>query len=96
MTRDYITGAMRRAFAARFGDAGHGFVALGRPWPWYLHEDVRHDVDLKTWQMFATSTHHVADGYYGFANIAAEASAAGRRDVGAHTAEDATRRSARR
>jgi lysophospholipase L1-like esterase len=77
MTRDYITGAMRRALAARFGDAGHGFVALGRPWPWYLHEDVRHDVDLKTWQMFATSTHHAPDGFYGFANIAAEASVAG-------------------
>jgi hypothetical protein len=77
MTRDYISGAMRRALATRFGDAGHGFVALGRPWPWYLHEDVRHDVDPKTWQMFATSTNRVADGYYGFANIAAEASVAG-------------------
>jgi lysophospholipase L1-like esterase len=88
MTRDYITGAMRRSLATRFGDAGHGFVALGRPWPWYLHEDVRHDVDLKTWQMFATSTNHVADGYYGFANIAAEASAAGA-TTWVRTAEDA-------
>ncbi len=77
MTRDFITGAMRRTLAARFGDAGHGYVALGRPWPWYLHEDVRHDVDLKSWQMFATSTSRTADGYYGFANIAAETSTPG-------------------
>jgi hypothetical protein len=77
MTADYITGAMRRALATRFGDAGHGYVALGRPWPWYLHRDVRHDVDLKHWRMFATSTNRTADGYYGFANIAAESSTAG-------------------
>jgi hypothetical protein len=77
MTADYITGAMRRALASRFGDAGHGYVALGRPWPWYLHQDVRHDVDLKTWKMFATSTNRTADGYYGFANIAAESSTPG-------------------
>jgi lysophospholipase L1-like esterase len=77
MTMDYITGAMRRTFAARFGDAGHGFVALGRPWPWYQHQDVRHDVDTRSWQMFATSTNRTMDGYYGFANIAAETSRAG-------------------
>jgi hypothetical protein len=79
MTADYITGAMRRTLASRFGDAGHGYVALGRPWSWYVHQDVRHDVDMKTWRMFATSTNRTADGYYGFANIAAESSTAGAR-----------------
>jgi lysophospholipase L1-like esterase len=77
MTMDHITGAIRRTMATRFGDAGHGYVALGRPWPWYLHEDVRHDVDLERWHMFATSTNRTADGYYGFANIAAETSSPG-------------------
>jgi lysophospholipase L1-like esterase len=79
MTMDYITGQMRRTLQARFGDAGHGYVALGRPWPWYLHQDVRHDVDLQKWRMFATSTHRASDGQYGFANIAAESSTPGAR-----------------
>ena len=29
MTRDYITGEMRRTFQLRQGDGGHGFVSLG-------------------------------------------------------------------
>ncbi|HLK38941.1 MAG TPA: GDSL-type esterase/lipase family protein [Polyangiaceae bacterium] len=77
MTMDYITSAMRRALAARFGDAGHGFVALARPWQWYRHQDVRHDLQKPLWRMFATSTNHVSDGYYGFANIAAETTTSG-------------------
>jgi lysophospholipase L1-like esterase len=79
MTGDFITGAMRRTLATRFGDAGHGYVALGRPWSWYVHQDVRHGVDPKFWKMYATSTNRVADGYYGFANIAAESALAGAR-----------------
>lgn len=77
MTMDFITGQMRRALAARFGDAGHGYVALGRPWPWYVHQDVRHEVSAKGWRMFATSTNQTSDGLYGFANIAAESAQPG-------------------
>lgn len=77
MTMDFISGQMRRVLATRFGDAGHGYVALGRPWPWYLHQDVRHDVSAKGWRMFATSTHQTSDGLYGFANIAAESAQPG-------------------
>lgn len=77
MTADYITGQMRRTLAARFGDAGHGYVGLSRPWPWYLHQDVRHDIKLADWRQIATSTDQVGDGEYGFANMAAESSKAG-------------------
>jgi len=76
MTMDYITGQMRRTLATRFGDAGHGFVALTRPWPWYVHMDVRHDLELKEWKVIATSTNQVGDGLYGFANMAAETGSA--------------------
>jgi len=71
MTRDFISGGMRRALQAPLGDGGHGFVALGRPWGWYSHMDVRHDHGPK-WRLFATSTHRTKDGLYGFANISAE------------------------
>ncbi len=77
MTMDYMTGQMRRTLAARFGDAGHGYVALSRPWPWYLHQDVRHDINLRDWKQIATSTNQVGDGQYGFANMAAESSTPG-------------------
>jgi hypothetical protein len=37
MTMDFITGQMRRLFQAKFGDGGHGYVAMARPWGWYRH-----------------------------------------------------------
>src|SRR5262249_27239268 len=40
LTMDWITGRMRRQLQARYGDAGHGFIALGRPWSHYKHMDV--------------------------------------------------------
>jgi hypothetical protein len=88
MTMDYISGQMRRTLAARFGDAGHGYVALSRPWPWYVHQDVRHDIALRDWRQIATSTNQVGDGQYGFANMAAESSTAGA-TAWAQTASDA-------
>lgn len=40
LTRDFTTGGMRRLLQGKY--AGHGFVALGRPWSHYKHLDVRH------------------------------------------------------
>lgn len=80
MTRDFISGAFRRAMQARFGDAGHGFVAAARPWGWYEHMDIRHDVTPKEdtpWGIFAVSGRQLGDKVYGFANIAAETSRGG-------------------
>jgi hypothetical protein len=73
MTPDFITGALRRELQARFGDAGHGFVAAIRPWPWYLHRDVVHGVTKEgSWKVMATSTSPIRDRLYGFANMAGE------------------------
>ena len=80
MTRDFISGAFRRAMQARFGDAGHGFVAAARPWGWYEHMDIRHDVTPKEdtpWGIFSVSGRPLTDKVYGFANIAAETSRGG-------------------
>lgn len=76
MTMDYITGALRRQLQAKFGDGGHGYVALAMPWPWYRHQDVHHELK-DTWREIATSTNGIGDGQYGFANIAAESSEPG-------------------
>jgi lysophospholipase L1-like esterase len=72
MTMDYITGGMRRVLQAKYGDAGHGYVAFARPWGWYRHRDMRHEVASQGWKQLATSTHQTSDGHYGLANIAAE------------------------
>ncbi len=70
LTMDHLSGRMRRTLQLRYGDAGHGFVALGRPWSHYLHMDVRHDA--AGFVSYAVSTAPVPDGAYGMSGIAAE------------------------
>lgn len=72
LTQDHITGHMRRELQRRFGDAGHGFVALARPWAWYNHEDVRHHGTWPLWKQMAPTTDPVWGHRYGFAHVAAE------------------------
>ncbi len=71
LTMDFPTGHLRRALQARFGDGGHGFVALGKPWSHYRHMDVRHDV-VSGWHAYAVTTSPTGDGLYGLAGIAVE------------------------
>jgi lysophospholipase L1-like esterase len=42
ITNDGITSTVRRLLQLRFGDAGHGFVLIDRPWGWYGHQGVVH------------------------------------------------------
>ncbi len=72
MTNDWITGRMRRVLQGKYGDGGHGFVALAKPWPWYHHMDVKHDLWLNAWIKFAVSTAPANDRLIGFAGIAAQ------------------------
>lgn len=85
MTRDYISGEMRRVLQKRHGDGGHGYVAIGKPWTWYDHLDVEHGIEPKAWRSLAVSTHAVLDDSYGFAGIAAQSISDGAR-AWVHTA----------
>jgi lysophospholipase L1-like esterase len=40
VTADSITADMRSLLQERFGDAGHGFVLISKPWAWYGHRGV--------------------------------------------------------
>ncbi|MBW2453331.1 MAG: hypothetical protein JRI68_02420 [Deltaproteobacteria bacterium] len=71
LTRDHLTGQMRRTLQQRHGDAGHGFVALGRPWAHYVHMDVRHGQG-SGWEAYTSSTDPVIDNVYGISGIAVE------------------------
>ncbi len=79
MTQDLVSGELRRVLQARYGDAGHGFVAFGKPWPWYTHRDVRHGIEPRGWVSYAITTHPVLDQRYGFAGIAAQCTSRGAR-----------------
>jgi GDSL-like Lipase/Acylhydrolase family len=77
LTTDQLTGHMRRGLQARFGDAGHGFVALARPWAWYSHEDVHHHGTWPLFKQIACTTDPVPGHRYGFSHMAAESAKAG-------------------
>lgn len=40
ITNDGITGTARRLLQEKFGDAGHGFILVDRPWEWYGHQSI--------------------------------------------------------
>jgi hypothetical protein len=88
LTMDYMTGQMRRRLQLEFGDAGHGFVALGRPWSHYKHMDVLHDVK-KGFDSYACSTDPAIDRMYGISGIAAESAYKGAKTWVATAGEDA-------
>ena len=77
LTSDHLSGHVRRVLQQRFGDAGHGFVGLARPWGWYVHEDVWHTGSWPLFKQIASTTDVVPGNRYGFANIAAESRKAG-------------------
>ena len=70
LIQDFQTGQMRRRLQARFGDAGHGIVSVGRPWWAYVHMDVKHG--SKGWTTYAVSTDPAPDRLYGLTGISAD------------------------
>ncbi len=40
ITNDGITSTVRRILQENFGDAGHGFILMDRPWAWYGHQAI--------------------------------------------------------
>jgi hypothetical protein len=77
LTSDFISGHLRRVFQQRYGDAGHGWISLSRPWGSYRHEDVTMAGFWPMFKLYAPTTHIAHDKQYGFANMAAESSEPG-------------------
>jgi lysophospholipase L1-like esterase len=50
ITNDGITSTVRRKLQLRFGDAGHGFILIAKPWGWYGHEGVTSEAS-RGWQI---------------------------------------------
>ena len=75
ITNDGITSTVRRLLQQRFGDAGHGFILIDKPWGWYGHVGVTQEAG-RGWQsdpMFISRGEH----YYGLGGVSFTAEAAG-------------------
>lgn len=53
VTADSITADARSLFQKQFGDAGHGFILVSKPWNWYQHRGM--DVKGSGWKTEALS-----------------------------------------
>jgi lysophospholipase L1-like esterase len=70
VTADSITADVRSLLQQHFGDAGHGFVLIAKPWAWYGHRGV--DVSGKGWHIFAATQTRARDGFHGLGGVSFE------------------------
>jgi lysophospholipase L1-like esterase len=66
-TADLITGDIRAMLQARFGDAGHGFILLAKPWAWYQHRGAW--LTGSGWQVFPATRFETKDGIFGLGGV---------------------------
>ena len=73
-TADSITADVRALLQERFGDAGHGFVLISKPWAWYGHRGI--GIRAKGWKEEAASQGDRAkDRLHGLGGVACLGSA---------------------
>ena len=70
VTADSITADVRSLLQQHFGDAGHGFVLIAKPWAWYGHRGV--DVQGKGWHIAAATQTRARDGFHGLGGVSFE------------------------
>ncbi len=66
-TADSITADIRKILQDRFGNGGHGFVLLAKPWAWYGHRGI--GLESKGWNIEAASMHKAPDGEHGLGGV---------------------------
>src|SRR6185436_18987150 len=65
---DGITGTARRLLQERFGDAGHGFMLIDRPWAWYGHQSISFSSG-GGWTSDSFMNPRVNDGAFGLGGV---------------------------
>jgi lysophospholipase L1-like esterase len=71
-TADLITGDIRVGLQSRYGNAGHGFLLIAKPWAWYQHTGA--DVSGSGWAMAPASRFEARDGMFGLGGVSFTAS----------------------
>lgn len=77
ITNDGITGTARRLMQERFGDAGHGFMLIDRPWAWYGHQAISF-TSGGGWTSDSFMNPRVNDGAFGLGGVTFRADGAGK------------------
>lgn len=77
ITNDGITGTARRLMQERFGDAGHGFILIDRPWAWYGHQAITFSSG-GGWTADSFMNPRVRDGAFGLGGVTFRAEGAGK------------------
>ena len=70
VTADSITADVRSLLQQHFGDAGHGFVLIAKPWAWYGHRGI--EVSGKGWHIAPASQARARDGLHGLGGVSFE------------------------
>src|SRR5208337_2614025 len=70
VTADSITADVRSLLQQHFGDSGHGFVLIAKPWAWYGHRGV--EVQGKGWRIAAATQTRARDGFHGLGGVSFE------------------------
>jgi len=73
ITNDGITGTVRRLMQERFGDAGHGFILVDRPWEWYGHQAITFTTS-GGWSDDSLMNPMTKDGMFGLGGVTFNAS----------------------
>jgi lysophospholipase L1-like esterase len=66
-TADSVTADIRTLLHQQFGDSGHGFVLIAKPWAWYGHRGV--DLRANGWHIEAATMGRAADGFHGLGGV---------------------------
>lgn len=66
-TADLITADARTLLQQRFGNAGHGFCLIAKPWAWYGHRGV--SMSASGWKIDVAMTPEVHDGLFGLGGV---------------------------
>jgi len=66
-TADSITADARALMQQQFGDAGHGFVLIAKPWAWYGHRGV--ELNGHGWRIEPASQSRARDGVHGLGGV---------------------------
>jgi len=77
ITNDGITGTARRLLQERFGDAGHGFILIDRPWAWYGHQAITFSSG-GGWIADSVMNPRVRDGAFGLGGVTFRADGPGK------------------
>ncbi len=70
VTADSITADARSLLQEHYGDAGHGFILIAKPWAWYGHRGV--DILGRGWHIEAATQSHARDGLVGLGGVSFE------------------------